>query len=259
MRSDSRRTGPRPDVKLRFVDSAIVVVDKPAALTTVRHAAEVEEAGRRAQKFLPPTLVDILPDYLPAKERSGASAPRCPSPRQRKRPGWFVLARTAAVQADHQACSSASSPFHPARVSRVSARPGQERTNRNSSGARSGRWPTRQRLYWRRSKGNYEYPVLSSNDWALSRLFHASSKRAARIRYAYISASAVRPCAASASMTAPSTASRSLTRAEYAAAAVARGDLRIRSSRDGAKDALAGQTAQRHGRCSAEVPASRRA
>jgi 23S rRNA pseudouridine1911/1915/1917 synthase len=96
VRSDSRRTGPRPDVKLRFVDSAIVVVDKPAGLTTVRHATEVEEAGRRAQKFLPPTLVDILPDYLPAKERSGRV--RAVHRLDKETTGLVVLARTAAAE-----------------------------------------------------------------------------------------------------------------------------------------------------------------
>src|SRR5262245_13219911 len=48
-------------IRVRYVDSHVLVVNKPAGLTTVRHASEVEDLGRRAQKFLPPTLVDLLP------------------------------------------------------------------------------------------------------------------------------------------------------------------------------------------------------
>jgi 23S rRNA pseudouridine1911/1915/1917 synthase len=41
-----------------------VVVEKPAGLTTVRHAEEAAEFGPRARRFLPPTLSDILPELL---------------------------------------------------------------------------------------------------------------------------------------------------------------------------------------------------
>jgi 23S rRNA pseudouridine1911/1915/1917 synthase len=49
---------------LRYADEHLVVVEKPAGLTTVRHAQEVESLGKRAKKFLPPTLVDLLPAVL---------------------------------------------------------------------------------------------------------------------------------------------------------------------------------------------------
>jgi 23S rRNA pseudouridine1911/1915/1917 synthase len=47
-----------------YVDEHFLVVEKPAGLTTVRHADEVAAAGKRAKKFLPPTLVDLLPAVL---------------------------------------------------------------------------------------------------------------------------------------------------------------------------------------------------
>src|SRR4051812_44181523 len=40
-------------IVLRHIDDQIVVVEKPAGLTTVRHADEVESAGR-GKKHLPP-------------------------------------------------------------------------------------------------------------------------------------------------------------------------------------------------------------
>src|ERR1035438_2096503 len=51
-------------IVVRHVDAEIVVVEKPAGLTTVRHAEEVAALGKRAKKFLPPTLVDLLPAVL---------------------------------------------------------------------------------------------------------------------------------------------------------------------------------------------------
>jgi 23S rRNA pseudouridine1911/1915/1917 synthase len=51
----------------------VVVVDKPAGLTTMRHAEEAAEFGRRARRYLPPTLEDLLPDLL-ARTRSGRPA-----------------------------------------------------------------------------------------------------------------------------------------------------------------------------------------
>ena len=70
----------------------IIVVEKPAGLTTVRHADEVAALGKRAKKFLPPTLVDLLPAVLARAElrkRPGKGPnPRGPSHRQgNERPG----------------------------------------------------------------------------------------------------------------------------------------------------------------------------
>jgi 23S rRNA pseudouridine1911/1915/1917 synthase len=49
---------------LLYADDAVVVVDKPAGLTTLRHAEEAAEFGLRGQRFLPKTLADLLPRLL---------------------------------------------------------------------------------------------------------------------------------------------------------------------------------------------------
>jgi 23S rRNA pseudouridine1911/1915/1917 synthase len=53
----------RPD-RIRYLDSEIVVVDKPPAVTTMRHKHEAAEFGGRAQRFLPATLADQLTGWL---------------------------------------------------------------------------------------------------------------------------------------------------------------------------------------------------
>jgi 23S rRNA pseudouridine1911/1915/1917 synthase len=53
---------------IRHADSQVVVVEKPAGLTTMRHPEEAAEFGRRAQRFLPATLADYLPALLAAHE-----------------------------------------------------------------------------------------------------------------------------------------------------------------------------------------------
>src|SRR5262249_35848295 len=82
-------------IKVRYVDAHIVVVDKPAGLTTVRHKSEREELGRR-QKYLPPTLVDLLPGVLPDKDRGGrlGAVHRL----DKETSGLVVLARTPAAE-----------------------------------------------------------------------------------------------------------------------------------------------------------------
>lgn len=59
---------------LRYTDAHVVVVEKPAGLTTMRHPEEAAEFGARAQRYLPPTLADLLPETLTAG-RSGKRAP----------------------------------------------------------------------------------------------------------------------------------------------------------------------------------------
>jgi 23S rRNA pseudouridine1911/1915/1917 synthase len=49
------------NIHIVFQDSQVVVVDKPSGLTTMRHPDEAAEFGKRAQRFLPPTLADLLP------------------------------------------------------------------------------------------------------------------------------------------------------------------------------------------------------
>lgn len=54
--------GPRP--VLVYSDDSIAVVDKPAGLTTMRHAEEAAEFGERGKRYLPVTLADLLPAML---------------------------------------------------------------------------------------------------------------------------------------------------------------------------------------------------
>jgi 23S rRNA pseudouridine1911/1915/1917 synthase len=56
-------------IAIRFQDAHVVVVEKPPGLTTMRHADEAAEFGRRAQRFLLPTLADLLPPLLTRSRR----------------------------------------------------------------------------------------------------------------------------------------------------------------------------------------------
>ncbi len=51
-------------VVIVFSDAAVVVVDKPAGLTTMRHEEEAAEFGARGRTYLPKTLADHLPALL---------------------------------------------------------------------------------------------------------------------------------------------------------------------------------------------------
>lgn len=52
------------DIVVRYFDELILVADKPAGLTTMRHFEEAEEFGKRGRKFLPKTLADFLPSLV---------------------------------------------------------------------------------------------------------------------------------------------------------------------------------------------------
>lgn len=86
------------DVKLRYVDAHLVVVEKPAGMTTLRHPTERSWPARRKQ--LQPTLDEILPRILAKKER-GRKPQRGPVRRlrpvhrlDRETSGLMVFART---------------------------------------------------------------------------------------------------------------------------------------------------------------------
>src|SRR5437762_1888919 len=51
-RQEAKDRGPLPVI--RYADAQVVVVEKPAGLTTMRHAYEAAEFGRRARRNLPP-------------------------------------------------------------------------------------------------------------------------------------------------------------------------------------------------------------
>lgn len=79
---------------LRYADEAIVVVDKPAGLTTVRHAGERAAYGQRGQRFLPATLVDLLPAVLAQAGVGGKGRLRAVHRLDKETSGLLVLART---------------------------------------------------------------------------------------------------------------------------------------------------------------------
>lgn len=90
------------DVRIRYLDKHIVVVEKPAGITSTRHADERQLPARQRQ--LQPTLDELLPRLIAKVEgRRGKGSP----PRRRVRPvhrldrqtsGLMVFARTAEAE-----------------------------------------------------------------------------------------------------------------------------------------------------------------
>lgn len=66
------------DVKIRFLDAHLVIVEKPAGLTTVRHWEERNWSDRRRQRQL--TLHEMLPQIIQDFEHQRAR-PKRPNPR----------------------------------------------------------------------------------------------------------------------------------------------------------------------------------
>jgi 23S rRNA pseudouridine1911/1915/1917 synthase len=88
------------EIVVHHIDAQVIVVAKPAGLTTVRHADEVAEAGRRARRFLPPTLVDLLPAVLAKRGIKGGSRIRAVHRLDKETSGLLVLARTAEAESN---------------------------------------------------------------------------------------------------------------------------------------------------------------
>jgi 23S rRNA pseudouridine1911/1915/1917 synthase len=88
--------GPQP--VLRHVDEHLVVVEKPAGLTTMRHAEDVAEFGQRARRFLPPTLADLLPPLLAKRQQGHPATVRAVHRLDKETSGLVVFARTAAAE-----------------------------------------------------------------------------------------------------------------------------------------------------------------
>jgi len=83
---------------IRHVDEQVVVVDKPAGLTTMRHAEDVAEFGHRARRYLPPTLADLLPGLL-AEELGGRQViVRAVHRLDKETSGLVVFARTVEAE-----------------------------------------------------------------------------------------------------------------------------------------------------------------
>ncbi|MBL9093324.1 MAG: RluA family pseudouridine synthase [Planctomycetaceae bacterium] len=71
------------DVKIRYVDEYLVVVEKPAGLTSVRH--EEERQWKDKRKNAQPTLEDLLPRVLAKRERGDAERKQAKQPWKRLR------------------------------------------------------------------------------------------------------------------------------------------------------------------------------
>jgi 23S rRNA pseudouridine1911/1915/1917 synthase len=83
---------------LRFVDEHIVIVEKPAGLTTMRHAEDVAEHGQRAERFLPDTLADMLPPLIAEQSTGPPGRVRAVHRIDKETSGLVVFARTIAAE-----------------------------------------------------------------------------------------------------------------------------------------------------------------
>ncbi len=88
--------GPRPTI--RYADKHVVIVDKPAGLTTMRHAEEAAEFGPRGKRFLPPTLADLLPDLLAQRSPRERKPVRAVHRLDKDTSGLVVFARTVEAE-----------------------------------------------------------------------------------------------------------------------------------------------------------------
>lgn len=84
--------GPMPEVV--YEDDSIVVVNKPAGLTTMRHAEEAAEFGARGKKYLPTTLADLLANLLGRTDKPLRAVHRI----DRDTSGLVVFARNAKAE-----------------------------------------------------------------------------------------------------------------------------------------------------------------
>ena len=92
--SEEGRSGPALAAgAIVYADDAVVVVNKPAGLTTMRHREEAEEFGR-GKRFLPKTLADLLPAALGAPGRPVIAVHRI----DRDTSGLVVFARNAKAE-----------------------------------------------------------------------------------------------------------------------------------------------------------------
>jgi 23S rRNA pseudouridine1911/1915/1917 synthase len=80
----------RTDITIVYSDDTVVVVNKPAGVTTSRSKEDLEEFGPRARQFLPKTLADYLPALLGSPNRPVFPVHRL----DRDTSGLIVFART---------------------------------------------------------------------------------------------------------------------------------------------------------------------
>ena len=70
----------REDVRVRHIDADLIVVEKPAGMTTLRHAEERDwdEHRKHRQPTLDEVLQGMLPGLMPPPERGRADRPTHP-------------------------------------------------------------------------------------------------------------------------------------------------------------------------------------
>jgi 23S rRNA pseudouridine1911/1915/1917 synthase len=88
-----RQPAAAPGIDIVYSDEAVVVANKPAGLTTMRHAEEAAEFGERGKRFLTKTLADVLPKVLGEPNRPVIAVHRI----DRDTSGLVVFARTTAA------------------------------------------------------------------------------------------------------------------------------------------------------------------
>jgi 23S rRNA pseudouridine1911/1915/1917 synthase len=93
-----RQSAPGLRPAIVYADAHLVVVNKPAGLTTMRHSHEAAEFGERGRRFLPPTLQDLLPDLL-SKGR-GKERLRAVHRLDKETSGLVVFARTPVAESN---------------------------------------------------------------------------------------------------------------------------------------------------------------
>ena len=91
------------DVKIRYIDAHLVVVEKPAGMTSIRHPEERLWPARRRQQQ--PTLDELLPRIVGRRERSptgkrSARPLRAVHRLDRETSGLMVFARTVMAERD---------------------------------------------------------------------------------------------------------------------------------------------------------------
>jgi 23S rRNA pseudouridine1911/1915/1917 synthase len=85
-------------IVIRHADAQIIVVEKPAGLTTMRHPDEAAEFGARGRRFLPPTLADLLPDLLAGRRSGRRPRVRAVHRLDKETSGLVVFARTVEAE-----------------------------------------------------------------------------------------------------------------------------------------------------------------
>lgn len=88
------------DVVIRFLDSQVVVVEKPSGLTSVRH--HEERAWKEDRKNIQPTLEDLLPRIIAKLERSAREAKGDRGRGPKTKPGQKTSGRTPPVRPVHR-------------------------------------------------------------------------------------------------------------------------------------------------------------